>query len=75
MRGVECPVALIRPTEGFLPGSSPLISGPARDQMGEALDLRSDTILEGANHYTMLWGEYSRQAADAIRDFPRQTSH
>lgn len=69
MRGVECPVALIRPTEGFLPGSSPLISGPARDQMGEALDLRSDTVLEGANHYTMLWDEHSRLSADAIRDF------
>ena len=37
--------------------------------MDEALDLRSDTVLEGANHYTMLWGEYSAEAADAIRDF------
>ena len=69
MGGVKCPVALIRPTEGFIPGSSPLITEQARSQMDEALDLRSDTVLEGANHYTMLWGEYSAEAADAIRDF------
>lgn len=72
MRGVNCPVALIRPTEGFLPGSSPLISDAARAQMGDVLDLRSDTVLEGANHYTMLWGEYSGQAADSIRGFLRE---
>ena len=72
MRGVGCPVALIRPTEGFLPGSSPLISEQARSQMGEALDIRSDTILEGANHYTMLWDEHARKSADAVRDFLRE---
>ncbi len=71
MRGVNCPVALIHPTEGFLPGSSPLVSESARTQMGEVLDLRSDTVLEDANHYTMLWGEYSRESVDAIRDFLR----
>ncbi len=69
MGGVRCPVALIRASEGFLPGSSPLITGQARTQMAEALDLRSDTLLEGANHYTMLWGEYSAGAAGAIRGF------
>lgn len=69
MRDVKCPVALIRPTEGFLPGSSPLISEQARTQMGEALDIRSDTVLEGANHYTMLWDEHARRAADATRNF------
>ncbi|MGB3635902.1 MAG: alpha/beta hydrolase [Rubrobacteraceae bacterium] len=71
MEGVKCSVALIRPTEGFLPDSSPLITDAARVQMDEALDLRSDTILEGANHYTMLWGEYAGQTADAIRNFLR----
>lgn len=69
MRGVECPVALIRPTEGFTPGSSPLIPDEVRDQMKQSLDLRRDTVLEGANHYTMLWGEYSRETADALRSF------
>ena len=72
MRGVRCTVALIRPTEGFLPGSSPLISEQARSQMDEALDIRSDTVLEGANHYTMLWGEYALQTAGAIRVFLRE---
>ena len=69
MRGVGCPVALVRPTEGFLPGSSPLISEPARALMGEALDIRSDTVLEGANHYTMLWDEPARRTAEAVQDF------
>ena len=69
MRGVKCPVALVRPAEGFLPDSSPLITDTVRAQMGDALDIRSDTVLEGANHYTMLWGEHSRRAADAIRNF------
>lgn len=69
MHDIRCPVALVRPAEGFLPGSSPLISEQARSQMGEALDLRSDTILEGANHYTMLWGEHAVQVGESIRDF------
>ncbi len=72
MGGVGCPVALIRPTEGFLPESSPLISEQARSQMDEALDIRSDTVLEGANHYTMLWDEHARRTADAIRSFLRE---
>lgn len=72
MCDIRCPVALIRPTEGFLPESSPLISGQARAQMGEALDLRSEAILEGANHYTMLWGEHATQVSEAIRDFLRE---
>src|SRR5918992_4181540 len=57
MRGVRCPVALVRASEGFFPGSDPVISGETRDAMAEVLDLRSDTLLEGANHYTMLWPE------------------
>ncbi|MGF1473716.1 MAG: alpha/beta fold hydrolase [Rubrobacteraceae bacterium] len=73
MRSIRCPVALIRTTEGFLPGSSPFISGAVRARMDEALDLRSDTLLEGANHYTMMWGEHARRAAEAIRDFLRET--
>lgn len=71
MGDVNCPVALIRPTEGFLPGSSPLITEQARVQMVEALDIRSDTVLEGANHYTMLWGEHAHQTADTLRGFLR----
>jgi pimeloyl-ACP methyl ester carboxylesterase len=72
MRGVRCPVALVRPTAGFFPESDPLISETARAEMGEVLDLRSDTVLDGANHYSMMWGEYSRQTADAVRDFLRE---
>jgi lipase len=60
MRSVRCPVALVRASQGFFPGSDPLISDDVRDAMAEVLDLRSDTLVDGANHYTMLWPEYTR---------------
>jgi lipase len=60
MRNVTCPVALVRASEGFFPGSDPLISDDVRDAMAGALDLRSEILVEGANHYTMLWPEYTR---------------
>ncbi len=72
MRGVRCPVALVRPTAGFFPDSDPLISEPARAAMGDALDLRSDTVLEGANHYSMMFQPYAAEIADSIRDFLRR---
>ena len=69
LKQVKSPVALVRASEGFFPGTAPLISAEARLAMGDSLDLRSDTRLEGANHYTMLWEPYSRRIADAIQDF------
>lgn len=69
MRAVRCPVALIRPSEGFFPGSEPLISAQALAAMNEALDIRSDTRLEAANHYSMLFGEPAGKAARAVEDF------
>jgi pimeloyl-ACP methyl ester carboxylesterase len=68
MRAVGCPVALVRASEGFFPGSRPLIPDATRDVMAEALDLRSEMVLPGANHYTMLWPEYAPQWADLLRD-------
>ncbi len=73
MRGVECPVALVRAAEGFFPGTDPLISDEARDAMAEVLDLRSERLLSGANHYTVLLSEeYARQIADIVQDFLRK---
>lgn len=72
MRGVRCPVALLRPTAGFFPESDPLISEPARAAMGDALDLRSDTVLDGANHYSMMFQPYAAQIATDIRGFLRE---
>ena len=66
MRAVGCPVALVRASEGFFPGSRPLIPDATRDVMAEALDLRSEMVLPGANHYTMLWTPYTRQWADLL---------
>jgi pimeloyl-ACP methyl ester carboxylesterase len=60
MRYVGCPVALVRASEGFFPGSDPVISDETRDAMAEVLDLRSEILLEGATHYTMLWPDYTR---------------
>ena len=69
LKQVQCPVALVRASEGFFPGTRPLISEEARTIMEDSLNLRSDTRLEGANHYTMMWEPYSRYIADAIQDF------
>ena len=70
MRDVRCPVALVRASEGFFPGSDPVISDETRDAMAGALDLRSEILLEGANHYTMLWPEYTRAWADKVFNPP-----
>src|ERR671916_377071 len=66
MRALGCPVALVRAAEGFFPGSRPLIPDKTRDIMSEALDVRREMVLEGANHYTMLWPEYTQKWADIL---------
>jgi pimeloyl-ACP methyl ester carboxylesterase len=60
---VGCPVALVRASEGFFPGSRPLIPDTTRDVMADTLDIRSEVVLPGANHYTMLWPPYTPQWA------------
>ncbi len=70
MRGVKCPVALVRASQGFFPGSDPLISEEASDAMAGPLDIRTEILLEGANHYTMLWPEYTRVWAPRVFDPP-----
>jgi lipase len=70
MRGVGCPVALVRASQGFFPGSDPLISDETRDIMAVPLDIRTEILLEGANHYTMLWPEYTKIWAPRVFDPP-----
>jgi len=70
MRGVGCPVALVRASQGFFPGSDPLISDETRDVMAGVLDIRTEILLEGANHYTMLWPEYTKIWAPRVFDPP-----
>jgi lipase len=70
MRGVGCTVALVRASQGFFPGSDPLISDEDRNMMAELLDIRTEILLEGANHYTMLWPEYTRVWAPRVFDPP-----
>jgi lipase len=70
MNGVDCPVALVRASQGFFPGSDPLITDETRDVMAGSLDIRAEVLLEGANHYTMLWPEYTRIWAPQVFDPP-----
>jgi lipase len=70
LHDLGCPVALVRASQGFFPGSDPLISDEVRDAMAGALDLRTEILLEGANHYTMLWPEYTRVWADKVFNPP-----
>jgi lipase len=70
MRAVACPVALVRASQGFFPGSDPLISDEARDVMTRVLDVREEVLLEDANHYTMMWPEYTRIWAPKVFDPP-----
>jgi lipase len=70
MRVVACPVALVRASQGFFPGSDPLISDEVRDMMAGPLDIRTEILLEGANHYTMLWPEYTRVWTPRVFDPP-----
>jgi lipase len=70
MRGVGCPVALVRASQGFFPGSEPLISDEVSELMARPLDIRTEVLLEGANHYTMLWPEFTRIWAPRVFDPP-----
>jgi lipase len=70
MRDVACPVALVRASQGFFPGSDPLISDETRDMMAIPFDIRTEILLEGANHYTMLWPEYTKIWAPGVFDPP-----
>ena len=70
MSGVGCPVALVRASQGFFPGSDPLISDEARDVMAGSLDIREEVLVEGANHYTMLWPDYTKIWAPRIFEPP-----
>jgi lipase len=70
LHDVDCPVALVRASQGFFPGSAPLISDEASDVMAGPLDIRTEVLLEGANHYTMLWPEYTRVWVPKVFDPP-----
>src|ERR671917_2294056 len=72
LEGVGCPVALVRAAEGFFPESEPLISDETRGTLAKALDLRSERRLTGANHYSMMFGEFGKQLANTIDDLIRQ---
>jgi pimeloyl-ACP methyl ester carboxylesterase len=59
MREVKCPVAVVRASEGFFPGSRPLIPDTTLETMSDALDIQREILVKGANHYTLLWPEFT----------------
>jgi pimeloyl-ACP methyl ester carboxylesterase len=67
LEGIGCPVALVRAEQGFFPDSRPLITGEARDALANVLDLRLEIFLQGANHYSMMFGEeYASRIATVL---------
>ena len=63
-----------RPGGGGLlfPSSQPLISDEALDALERALNLRLEGLLQGANHYSMMFGEFGKQVANIVDDFVAQ---
>lgn len=55
LREVGGPVALVAAGAGFFPESEPLISEEVHEAMAGALDLRFQTRVAAANHYTLLY--------------------
>ena len=70
MHAVGSPVALVRASQGFFPDSDPLISDETSEVMAGSLDIREEIVLEGANHYTMLWPEYTKRWVPQVFDPP-----
>jgi len=74
LRGVTCPVALVRPAAGFFPGTPPLITPEALRVMRDVLPIQSDTLVAGANHYTMMYEPYAIETARTIDEFVSRES-
>lgn len=71
LSGMTCPVALVRAAAGFFPDTPPLVTPEAHRALQATLDIRSDTLVEGSNHYTVLYEPYVAAAARAIDAFVR----
>jgi pimeloyl-ACP methyl ester carboxylesterase len=51
---IGCPVALVRASQGFTPGTPATFSEPMRAHLAGRLELRADLLVEGATHYSLL---------------------
>jgi pimeloyl-ACP methyl ester carboxylesterase len=72
---IRCPVVLFRASEGFAPGTPPLFSPRLRERLTGALGVRSDLLLEGATHYSMLFDEaHASRIAAAVDELAEATS-
>jgi lipase len=66
LAALRCPTVLVRATEGFLPGSPPVVSAQARATLAATLDLAAELTLDGANHQTMLYQPHAATIAATI---------
>jgi len=65
LRGVACPVTLVRASEGFHAGSPPLFGRRTLERLRACIRLHRDIVLDGANHSSMLFS----------RDYPDRSAH
>ena len=65
LRGVTCPVALVRASAGFHAGSPPLFGRRTLERLGACIRLQRDVVLDGATHSSMLFS----------RDYPDRSAH
>ena len=75
MRRVNVPVALVRATQGFTPGTAPLVSSAMRDRIADALDVRTEVLLDGATHYSMLLAPEHAARVAAVIDQVAGSAH
>ncbi len=68
MRDIQCPVALVRASEGCFPGSRPLIPDTTLEAMSEALGIQQEILVKGANHYTLLLPEFTSAWTDILTE-------
>lgn len=68
LSSITVPTALIRASEGFFPGTPPLIGDEAHAAMAQALPLRADTMIPGSNHYTIMYEPAAIEVARIIDD-------
>lgn len=67
LRGLSVPTLLLRATEGFNPGTPPLLPDDLVAREGALVPDLTDRVIDGTTHYTIALGPHgASQVADAI---------
>ncbi len=68
LRDLACPVTLLRAPRGLLDQPEPLLSDDAVARARATVGVIDDAVVEGTNHYTILFGDHGAAAvADRVR--------